>query len=305
MLGWEGCLSIPGLRAAVPRADAHSLSRRRLRRQCDRAGGHRLPRAGRSARVRPSGRHPLYDAHDRFPLFWLHRGTRPRRRRKDANDRTPRTTAGARRRHRWHAAERAVRRLDEAGAAGRGARRPGCRPTRRTCCFRWASVDMIETFCDLADRRMEEAAAALPETQAAGAGPRGDRAAAGAEPAAQGSGPPRDVGAGVAANARAAAELHRSHCRRDLACRGRPLGGFQLVHQARACWRRSTARRCCIGCATRSEDDAATLAFLDRRLAGGWTGCTGCVLPKPMRLLARLPRPPRLAECRVGVGDTG
>ena len=45
------------------------------------------------------------------------------------------------------------------------ARAPACRPTRPTCCFPLGTVDMIETFCDLADRRMEEAAAGLPETR--------------------------------------------------------------------------------------------------------------------------------------------
>ena len=44
ILRWEGCLSIPGLRAAdTPRA-AYPLSRRRLRRPADLAGSLRLPR---------------------------------------------------------------------------------------------------------------------------------------------------------------------------------------------------------------------------------------------------------------------
>ena len=51
-----------------------------------------------------------------------------------------------------------------------------------------------------------------------------------------------------------------------------------------------------------SEDDADTLAFLDRRLAA-WDGSTGCVSAQKA-LLERLPRPPRLRMPR-GVGDTG
>ena len=44
-----------------------------------------------------------------------------------------------------------------------------------------------------------------------------------------------------------------------------------------------------------SEDDAATLAFLDRRLAG--IGRIGRLRGRAERLLARLPRP-RRRECR-------
>ena len=51
-----------------------------------------------------------------------------------------------------------------------------------------------------------------------------------------------------------------------------------------------------------SEDDADTLAFLDRRLAG--LGRVGRLRKRAEGLLERLPRPPRLTGPR-GVGDTG
>ena len=63
--GWEGCLSVPGMRGVVPRY-------RQLRyrgfdeqgRPIDRTVAG-LPRARRAARVRPPGRHPVSDAHPR------------------------------------------------------------------------------------------------------------------------------------------------------------------------------------------------------------------------------------------------
>ena len=79
VLRWEGCLSIPGLRAAVPRAPRIRYQRRRLRRQSGRARGVRLPRRRGAARIRPSRRHPLPDADAGFRPVRLHRGTDPRR----------------------------------------------------------------------------------------------------------------------------------------------------------------------------------------------------------------------------------
>ena len=62
--GWEGCLSVPGLRGVVPR-----FARIRYRGfdpqgRADRARGRRLPRARGAARMRPPDRPPVPDAHD-------------------------------------------------------------------------------------------------------------------------------------------------------------------------------------------------------------------------------------------------
>ncbi len=78
VMGWEGCLSIPDLRAAVPRAP-------RIRYRGVDCDGNVIEReaTGFHARV---VQHEydhldgiLYPMrHDRFPLFRLHRGTRSR-----------------------------------------------------------------------------------------------------------------------------------------------------------------------------------------------------------------------------------
>ncbi len=138
VLRWEGCLSIPGLRAAVPRAP-------RIRYRgvdCDGSAverdGVRLPCRRGAARIRPSGRHPVPDAHDRIsrcsasPRNW--RAPLPRSRKAADGPRT-RAQPGARCRHRRHAAERPVRRLDPARAAHRAWPTSACRPTTRNCCF--------------------------------------------------------------------------------------------------------------------------------------------------------------------------
>jgi peptide deformylase len=72
-LGFEGCLSVPGLRGEVPRF-------RHIRYQgFDPPGRHyrpdggRLSRPRRAARMRPSDRHALPDAHARPEPAWLHR----------------------------------------------------------------------------------------------------------------------------------------------------------------------------------------------------------------------------------------
>jgi ubiquinone biosynthesis protein COQ9 len=52
-----------------------------------------------------------------------------------------------------------------------------------------------------------------------------------------------------------------------------------------------------------SDDDAATLAFLDRRLAG--VGGIGRLRRQVDRFIARLPRPPRLATCGGDPGGNG
>ena len=138
-----------------------------------------------------------------------------------------------------------------------------------------------------------------PETAAAGAGARGDRAAAGAEPAAQGGHPPRAGGAGAAAQRQGRRRRHRAHRRCHLARRRRPVGRFQLgtpsgrilaaIYSATLLyWLRDT-----------SEDDAATLDFLDRRLAG---------LGRVRRVRGadrRDARPVAAAGSKLRMGDTG
>jgi len=68
-MDWEGCLSIPGLRAAVPRFDRLHLA------ALDAAGqrGFWLRGPRHSARGGPSGWHFIHHAPKRFPLFRLHR----------------------------------------------------------------------------------------------------------------------------------------------------------------------------------------------------------------------------------------
>ena len=85
-------------------------------------------------------------------------------------------------------------------------------------------VDMIETFCDLADRRMEEAAAALPEMRLP------DKVRAVIALRLEQNRPHKEavrrahrhpVGA---AQRQGGGRLHGAHGRRDLARRRRPLG---------------------------------------------------------------------------------
>ena len=65
-LRWEGCLSIPGLRAGGAARLAHPLPRGGLRGPAGGARGHRLPRRRGAARIRPPGRDSLPHAHDRL-----------------------------------------------------------------------------------------------------------------------------------------------------------------------------------------------------------------------------------------------
>jgi ubiquinone biosynthesis protein COQ9 len=163
--------------------------------------------------------------------------------------------------------------------------------------FPLGTVDMIETFCDLADRRMEEAAANLPEAK-------------------------------LSARVRAVIALrleqnrpYKEAIRRALAVLALPLN----ANAAAACtartvdaiwhaagdrsadfsWYTKRAMLAMVYTATVlywlrdvSEDDAATLAFLDRRLAG--IGRASRLRGRPAGLLARLPLPSRLR-----MGDTG
>jgi ubiquinone biosynthesis protein COQ9 len=176
----------------------------------------------------------------------------------------------------------------------------GMPPDEAELLFPLGAVDMIETFCDLADRRMEAAARELPETR-------------------------------VSAKVRAVIALrlrqnqpHKEAIRRAIsvlslpsnaraaaACTARTVDAIWHAAGDRSAdfsWYTKRAILTAVYSSTVlfwlrdiSEDDAATLAFLDRRLAG--VGRIGRLRRRADRLIARLPRPPRLATC--GSGDAG
>jgi ubiquinone biosynthesis protein COQ9 len=163
--------------------------------------------------------------------------------------------------------------------------------------FPLGTVDMIETFCDLADRRMEEAAVSLPETK-------------------------------LSARVRAVIALrleqnrpYKEAIRRGLAilalpqnagaaakCTARTIDAIWHAAGDRSAdfsWYTKRAILAAVYSATvlywlrdTSEDDVDTLAFLDRRLAG--VGRMGRLRGRAEGLLARLPRPRALR-----MGDTG
>ena len=148
-----------------------------------------------------------------------------------------------------------------------GVRSAGMPDDEADLLFPLGVVDMIETFCDLADRRMEEAAKTIERDPVLRPRARGDRAAAGAKPAAQGGDPARAGGAGAAAQRPRGGRLHGADGRRHLHAAGDRSADFS--------WYTKRAILAGIYSATllywlrdMSEDDAATLAFLDRRLAG-------------------------------------
>lgn len=166
--------------------------------------------------------------------------------------------------------------------------------------FPLGPIDMIETFSDLADRRMEEAAAALPQTK-------------------------------VSARVRAVIALrleqnrpHKEPIRRALAllalpqnaraaakCNARTVDAIWHAAGDRSAdfsWYTKRAILTAVYSATllywlsdTSENDANTLAFLDRSLAR--VGRIGRLRKRADALLARLPRPPWTARS-MGVGDT-
>ena len=70
--GWEGCLSVPGLRGVVPRRTRLRYTRLRRGRPPHRPRRRRLPRARGAARVRPPRRHPLPHAHAGHEPLRLH-----------------------------------------------------------------------------------------------------------------------------------------------------------------------------------------------------------------------------------------
>jgi ubiquinone biosynthesis protein COQ9 len=163
--------------------------------------------------------------------------------------------------------------------------------------FPLGTVDIIETFSDLADRRMEEAAGDLLEAK-------------------------------LPARVRAVIALRLQQNRQHKEAIRRALGVLSLPRNNRTAatvtartvdailhaandrsadfsWYTKRAMLAAIYSATIlywlrdvSEDDAATLAFLDRRLAG--IGRVARLRRRVERVLDRLPRPGRLR-----MGDTG
>lgn len=179
-----------------------------------------------------------------------------------------------------------------------GVRDAGLSDDEAELLFPLGTVDMIETFCDVADRRMEEAAAGIAETKF-----------------------PARVRAVIALRL----EQNRPHkeaIRRALAVLALPRN----TRAAAACttrtvdailhaagdrstdftWYTKRAILAAIYTATvlywlrdDSEDDAATLAFLDRRLAG--IGRLARLRARADDVIARLPRP----RMPLRMGDTG
>lgn len=166
--------------------------------------------------------------------------------------------------------------------------------------FPLGTVDMIETFCDLADRRMEEAAAALPETKLS------PRVRAIIALRLEQNRPYKEAvrrAMSVLAlpqNARAAAN-----------CTARTVDAIWHAAGDRSAdfsWYTKRALLTAIYTAVvlywvrdTSDDDAATLAFLDRRMTG--LGRLFRLRRRFDAMVARLPRPPGLRTPR-GVGDT-
>lgn len=163
--------------------------------------------------------------------------------------------------------------------------------------FPLGSVDMIETFCDLTDRRMEEAAKSLAETKLSA------RVRAVIALRLEQNRPYKEAvrrGLAVLAlpqNARAAT-----------GCTARTVDAIWYAAGDRSAdfsWYTKRAILAAVYSTTvlywlrdTSEDDADTLAFLDRRLAG--VGRIGRLRGRAEGLVARLPRPRALR-----MGDTG
>lgn len=157
--------------------------------------------------------------------------------------------------------------------------------------FPLGTVDMIETFCDLADRRMTEAAAALPETKLSG------RVRAVIALRLEQNRPYKE------AIRRALAVLALpGNATAAAGCTARTVDAIWYAAGDRSAdfsWYTKRAILAAVYSATvlywlrdTSEDDAATLAFLDRRLAG--VGRIGRLRGRVDSALARLPRPPGL-----------
>jgi len=163
--------------------------------------------------------------------------------------------------------------------------------------FPLGTGDMIETFCDLADRQMEVAAASLTEAKLT------ERVRAVIALRLEQNRPYKEAIRRALAvlalpqNAAAAAK-----------CTARTVDAILHVAGDRSAdfsWYTKRALLAAIYSATvlfwlrdSSEDDAATLAFLDRRMAG--LGRLFRIRARVDGLVARLPRPARLR-----MGDTG
>ena len=178
-----------------------------------------------------------------------------------------------------------------------GARDTGIQADEADMLFPRGTADMVEAFSDLADRRMEETAASLAQTR-------------------------------LSARVRAVIALrleqnrpYKEAIRRALAVLALPLNARTAAacttRTVDAIWRAAGDRSEDLSWYTKrailaavysatvlywlrdhSEDDAATLDFLDRRLAG--VARIGRLRGQADALLARLPRPLRLR-----MGDTG
>jgi ubiquinone biosynthesis protein COQ9 len=167
--------------------------------------------------------------------------------------------------------------------------------------FPLGTVDMIETFCDLADRRMEQAATALAGTKLSG------RVRAVIALRLEQNRPYKE------AIRRALAVLALpQNARAAATCTARTVDAIWHAAGDRSAdfsWYTKRAILTAVYSATVlywlrdvSDDDAETLAFLDRRLAG--VGRIGRLRRRVDGLLARRPRPPGMRE-PGGVGDTG
>ncbi len=294
VLRWEACLSIPGLRGAVPRA-------RRVRYRgvdCEGSAVERIVSGFHAGVIqheyRPSGRDPLHHAPERLPAVRLHRGSGARgagRRQGEILMHPPERSP-----ERDAAIDALLPNVPFDGWTFRALRQGlvaiGQDPEDAALLFPAGAPDMIEAYCDLADRRMEEAAAALDMTLLR---------------------VPARVRALIALRFRQN-RLHKEAARRALgvlalpgnarvaaACTARTVDAIWHASGDRSAdfsWYTKRATLAGVYSATllfwvrdTSEEDVDTLAFLDRRLAG--VGRIGRVRRRIEGVAARL-RPPAL-----------
>ena len=169
-----------------------------------------------------------------------------------------------------------------------GVRSAGMQAYEADLLFPLGAADMIATFCDLADRRMEEAAKTISETRFSA------RVRAIIALRLQQNHPHKE------AIRRALAVLAMpSHARTSAAILARTVDAILHAAGDRSAdfsWYTKRAMLAGVFSATMlfwlrdtSEDDAATLAFLDRRLAG--IGRIGQIRKRIDGLVERLPRP--------------
>jgi ubiquinone biosynthesis protein COQ9 len=175
-----------------------------------------------------------------------------------------------------------------------GVRQAGLPADEADLLFPLGTVDMIETFCDLADRRMEEAAGSLPQTKVSA------RVRAVIALRLEQNRPYKEA----IRRAMAILALPRN-ARAAAACTARTVDAIWHAAGDRSAdfsWYTKRAILAAVYSATvlywlrdMSEDDAATLAFLDRRLAG-----VGRIGRLRSRVTSMVPRIPGLR-----VSDTG